>query len=55
MAEIAEIKTQEELKEKKSVSYVVARVRGPAKTVCCQNVKIAFPNFANSSSISVFF
>ena len=56
MAEIAEIETQEELKEKSCslVKHCRRSERARKTRVVSKYVKIEFPNFVNSSSISVF-
>ena len=57
MAEIAEIETQEELKEKSCSLVKHCRWSEKARKarVVSKYVKIALPNFVNSSSISFFF
>ena len=57
MAEIVEIETQEEFKEKSCslVKHCRWSERARKNHVISKYVKIAFPNFVNSSSISVGF
>ena len=57
MAEIAQMETQEEFKEKSCslVKHYRWSERARKNPVMSKYVKIAFPNFVNSSSISVGF